>query len=193
MINKLHINASQGVIDVEGDPEFVSRVYSDFKGQIEDLLSNAKFESPTGASDMESDSGNSSGEKTTRKRTQRRKKSDSGSGKKPQASAYKPKLDRNVSLKGLTDFYAKYAPKNNREKVLLFCKFLQKDGAEHCTADQIYTCFTHADPKNLPKAFSQAIIDTRGKAGYIDYETFDEISVSSIGEHHLLTSMAGDV
>ena len=31
MTTKLHINLAQGIIDVEGDPDFVLKVYEDFK------------------------------------------------------------------------------------------------------------------------------------------------------------------
>ena len=34
MVAKLHINLSQGVLELEGDPEFVREIYSDFKDQL---------------------------------------------------------------------------------------------------------------------------------------------------------------
>lgn len=37
MTTKLHINISQGIIDVEGDPDLVRAIYDDFKDQLLDL------------------------------------------------------------------------------------------------------------------------------------------------------------
>lgn len=194
MTTKLHINASQGIIDVEGDVDFVEKVYSDFKEKIEAMLSNP----PNDGGDPLRDNATSEAESQPKSKTAKKKRSpkraatDNG-GDKSAAPAYKPALDKSVSLQGLKPFYDKYSPKNNSERILLFCKFLKNTDQEPCSADQIYTCYLKTDPKKLPKAYQQALIDTRGKdKGYIEYNTFDAISLSHIGEHHFVTDLEAD-
>ena len=190
MVSKLHINAAQGIIDVEGETEFVEKVYEDFKGQIEIMLNSApshqQFE------DAGDDAVEEKVEKKAKKASTKRTKKKTEASKQT-VPAYKPKLDSSTPLTGLDTFYNGYKPKNNSERVLLFCKYLQNNGLGSCTADQIYTCFVKCDSKNLPKAFPQSLIDARGKdRGYIEYDKLENISVSAIGEHHLLTSMADE-
>jgi len=193
MVTKLHINAAQGIIDVEGDIEFVKLVYSDFKDKIDALLTNP----PTSKDNAQvpevtpAETKIKPQKQSKRIRPAKRNSTDL-SGKKAAVPAYKPTLDTSAPLEGLAEFYKEYTPKNNSERILLFCKFLQNSGITSCTADQIYTCFMKTDPKNLPKAYSQAIIDTRGRGrGYIEYKSLDSISVSHLGEHHLIAKMSG--
>ena len=187
MTTKLHINASQGIIDVEGDTEFVEKVYSDFKNQIEAMLAN-----PPSSENSDSAGTSNTAEANKPKASKKKaaKRSGTTTSSKPAAQAYKPTIDKNVPLQGLAEFYEKFQPKNNSERILLFCKFLKDTGVDPCTANQIYTCYVKTDPKNLPKAYPQALIDARGKdRGYIDYESLDEIALSHLGDHHLLTKM----
>ena len=181
MTTKLHINASQGIIDVEGDIEFVEKVYADFKDQIEAMLAN-----PPSSENTDSAGSSNTAEvnkpKTSKKKASKRTGTTTAS--KPAVQAYKPAIDKNVPLQGLAEFYGKYQPKNNSERILLFCKFLKDNGFDPCTANQIYTCYIKTDPKNLPKAYPQALIDARGKdRGYIDYEKLEEITLSHLGDH----------
>lgn len=195
MTTKLHINASQGIIDVEGDIDFVEKVYSDFKDQIEAMLSAP----PDGGSIQQSPPNNNNNDKdqdkhkpVKKRRASKRASSDS-SGDKSSAPAYKPSLDKSVSLDGLSQFYSKFNPKNNSERILLFCKFLKDSNQEPCSADQIYTCYLKTDPKKLPKAYQQALIDARGRdKGYIEYDSFDSITLSHIGEYHFVTNMESE-
>lgn len=188
MTTKLHINASQGIIDVEGDTEFVEKVYADFKAQIEAMLANPPVSKNSDSSE-EADTVELKGQKTKAPKKRAKRPSADTSGKSA-TQAYKPAMDKSVPLTGLSEFYSKYQPKNNSERILLFCKFLNENGFETFTANQIYTCYMKTDPKNLPKAYPQALIDARGKdRGYIDYESLEEISLSHLGDHHLLSAM----
>jgi len=191
MTTKLHINASQGIIDVEGDIEFVEKVYSDFKTQIESMLVNPP--EPANPSINETPNTPEVAQKKTKTKKKAAKRPNANGSSKPAAQAYKPTIDKSVPLAGLAEFYSTYQPKNHSERILLFCKFLQDSGFETCTANQIYTCYVKTDPKNLPKAYPQALIDARGKdRGYIEYEKLEEVSVSHLGEHHLLTQMKSE-
>jgi hypothetical protein len=38
MTAKLHINVQQGIIEVEGEPEFVEQIYKDYKAELQKLL-----------------------------------------------------------------------------------------------------------------------------------------------------------
>ena len=52
MTIKLHINISQGIIDVEGDAAFVREIYANFKDQ---LLSGVKLRNNDAATNVQDD------------------------------------------------------------------------------------------------------------------------------------------
>lgn len=120
MTTKLHINISQGVIDVEGDPDLVRGIYDDFKDQLLDVVkrgptaSAALTPGPTHAENGDSASDASSKPKPKRRTPPKKKVNgdDSASG----VVADSPKLDKNLDTSGLGTFYGKYVPKNNAEK-----------------------------------------------------------------------------
>ena len=187
-IAKLHIDLSQGVIDIEGDPELVREIYGDFKTQ---LANGTHFSSATGARSpnppvADIDVGNGAAETSAKAKAKRRatpKKAtneDASNG----VVADSPKLDKNLDTSTLGAFYGQFAPKNNAEKILIFLKFMADTLAiEHPNTDQVYTCFKHTGEK-IPKAFAQAFYDTSTKHGYIDFRSSVEMPITIAGDNH---------
>lgn len=180
---KLHINISQGIIDVEGDPELVRAVYEDFKIQ---LLAGPTVRSPLHQDFDETANAPENGKSKAKvKRKPSSKKRAASDDVGPNISADSPKLDKSLDTSTLVDFYERYETTNNPEKILVFLKFLKDElGIDNPNTDQVYTCFEKVNAR-VPKAFSQAFRDTSGrKFGYIDYNSATDINVTTVGNNH---------
>ena len=195
---KLHIDLSQGVIDIEGDPDFVREIYSDFKDQ---LTSGARFASPSAnhssradesdgeaASTSASAGGDAPAKPKAKRRTSPRKKvvsEDASNG----VVADAPKLDKSLDTSALGTFYGQFAPKNNAEKILIFLKFITDTlQIESPNTDQVYTCFKQTGEK-IPKAFAQAFYDTSTKHGFIDFRSSIDMPITIAGDNHFTHSL----
>lgn len=186
MTAKLHIDMSQGVISIEGDPDLVREIYKDFKDHLATGApkpsSSPKHTQPghhTSAAQAEPEA-----KPKTKSRAAPKKKSEAsenGSG----INANAPKLDKNIDTSGLAAFYGQYEPKNNSEKILIFVKYLSDElGIEEPNTDQVYTLFKKAGDK-IPKAFAQAFHDTGNKHGFIDFNgAAGTIKVTIAGDNH---------
>lgn len=180
---KLHINISQGIIDVEGDPELVRAIYEDFKIQ---LLAGSTVRPPSYQDVDEADNTAENGKSKARaKRKPSGKKRAASDDAGPNISADSPKLDKSLDTSTLVDFYERYEATNNPEKILVFLKFLNDElGIDNPNTDQVYTCFEKVNAR-VPKAFSQAFRDTSGrKFGFIDYKSATDIKVTTVGNNH---------
>lgn len=182
MTTKLHINISQGVIDIEGDPDLVREIYADFKAQ---LLSGAQ-PAATSHETSEEPQNETADRPKAKRRPATRKKASSGSEESgPSVVADSPKLDKNLDTAGLPAFYDRYETKNNAEKILVFLKFINDElNIESPSTDQFYTCFEKVNER-IPKVFSQAFRDASGrKFGYIDYNSPTDIKITTVGNNH---------
>jgi hypothetical protein len=187
MTTKLHIDISQGVIDVEGDPELVREIYADFKIQ---LLNGAKFARPAPAAApaatpaANGDEAPAPAPKQKAKRRVATKKKANGDDGSSGVVPDSPKLDKNLDTSGLGAFYGQFAPKNNAEKILIFLKFMTDSlHIESPNTDQVYTCFKATGDK-IPKAFAQAFYDTSSKLGYIDFRSATDLPITIAGDNH---------
>lgn len=188
MQTKLHINISQGIIDVEGDPDLVREVYADFKVQ---LLSVAKTPAPPAATPaspaaaVEPPANDLGGKPKGKRRPVQRKRAGGGDGEGPTVLADSPKLDKSLDTSALVAFYGRFEAKNHPEKVLVFLKFLTDElGIESPNTDQVYTCYEQVDER-IPKVFPQAFRDASGrKFGFIDYSSPTDIRVTIVGNNY---------
>lgn len=190
MTTKLRIDVSQGLIDIEGDPELVREIYADFKTH---LLSGIKLAQPAppgppGAADADEKTSPVPKSRAKRRLAAKRKINgdESGSG----VVADSPKLDKNLDTSGLENFYNKFSPNNNAEKILLFLKFIIENlQIEKPNTDQIYTCFKAAGER-IPKAFAQAFYDASSKKfGYINFNSSTDIEITIVGENYFNHTM----
>jgi hypothetical protein len=180
---KLHINISQGIIDIEGEADLVREIYADFKEQLSNGIKPATSAVP---SQLKSDdlADESFGKQKSRRRTTPKKKLVGEEGGNS-VVANNPKLDKDLDTSKLMNFYNQYEPKNNAEKILIFLKFLNDElKIEVPNTDQVYTCFEKSNER-VPKVFAQAFIDAAGKKfGYIDYNSPSNLKITTIGSNH---------
>lgn len=182
MQTKIHINLTQGIIDVEGDVEFVKAVYEDFKDRI---IENAAPTPPSTEhpATPATDTGSGAPTKAKRRASPRRKASAAEGGDvgvNPDA----PKLDKKVDTSQLRVFYEQFEPGSAPEKILIFLKYLiERAGIEKPNTDQVYTCFYSLKEK-APKAYAQAFRDAASKRGFIDFNSPTEIQITIMGENH---------
>ena len=176
---KLHINLSQGVVDIEGDRELVREIYADFKNKLLDGMGYSPPRAPENATSAEP------AMKTGSKRRSAPRKKTASEESGSSINADSPKMDKDLDTSGLAAFYGQFEAKNHAEKVLIFLKFLtDKLEIESPNTDQVYTCY-EAVNERVPKAFAQAFRDASGrKFGYINYESPTELVATTIGNNH---------
>ncbi|AUQ75284.1 hypothetical protein [Phaeobacter piscinae] len=182
MQTKLHINLSQGIIDVEGDVELVKAIYEDFKDRLATQTKPASNHEPTGNRTDDEAQQSTKRTKSSRKpsTSKRSKPAEINMGINPDS----PKFDKNLDTKDLKEFYEGYNPSSAPEKILIFLKFLtDKLEIESPNTDQVYTCFSAVKEK-VPAAFAQAFRDTSSKKGFIDYNSATDIRVTIAGNNH---------
>lgn len=180
MTNKLHINLTQGIIDVEGDVELVKAVYEDFKDRLS--AGPASVHTPPSASEKSNDDADKSIK--PKHRSSRRKKAAQSGGVESSMNADAPTRDKNLDTSKLLAFYDQFAPANASEKILIFLKFLTEElEIDSPNTDQVYTCFLDAKEKP-PKAFAQAFRDTSSKKGFIDLKSAEDITITTQGNNH---------
>lgn len=183
MQSKLHIDLSQGLVEVEGDADLVREIYRDLKDH---LLSGAPppgRTQPLTREEAPPPDNNGEVKPKSKRRSSPRKKGDSDSGSSG-ISADAPKLDKNFDTSKLGAFYGQFEPKNNAEKILIFLKFITEElGQENPNTDQVYTCFKKTGEK-IPKAYAQAFYDASSKHGFIDFRSATDIAVTIAGDNH---------
>lgn len=179
--SKLHIDLSQGLVEVEGEADLVREIYRDLKDH---LLSGAPAPSKNPPRVREETAPEKSGESKPRikRRASPRKKPESDAGSSG-ISVDAPKLDKNLDTAKLGAFYAQYEPKNNADKILIFLKFITEElEIENPNTDQVYTCFKKTGEK-IPRAFAQAFYNTSSRSGFIDFRSSTDIGITIAGDN----------
>jgi hypothetical protein len=190
---KLHINITQGIIDAEGDQDFVWRVYEDFRdrlGSIPNLSSTPVSEEEGRGEPPETASSSSPAEDTPKKRSSRRKLAPaqaSGTANKEKVAGitgHKPRILNNLDTTGLKEFLSQYKLTNNINIIVVLTRFLETKTITPASLDAYFTCYRDAGLK-LPEAFGQAFSDVRSKKGFIDFTGPDDITLTIRGTNHL--------
>lgn len=186
MTAKLHINISQGILDIEGEPDFVRAIYDDFK---EHLRVGATARAPSQDEKAEPESSEDVGKPRAKpkRKSPGKKRGSGGNGddSSPSINPDSPKLDKNLDLSALQAFYDRYEATNNPQKILVFLKFMYDElGIDSPNTDQFYTCFEKINAR-VPKVFSQAFRDASGRNfGFIDYNSPTDIKITTVGSNY---------
>lgn len=179
---KIKIDIGQGIIEAEGDEQFVKSIYNDFKDRLNAPAAR---------------SGSGSG----KRRGSKPKVANNDGSEKPKKAKTKnsdtPSLVKDLDLTGgkdypsLRDFYGEYAPKSNMEKNLIFAYYLQhKASHSNIGVDEIYTCYRNIVKLKVPKALTQSLIDTSARKGWIDTKSLSDLKVPIAGMNHIEHDMA---
>lgn len=180
MQSKLHIDLTNGIVDVEGDAELVKSVYADFKDRLS--AQPAQRQTPSPAPAKAKDEADKPAK--SKRRTAPRKKAATSEGNESSMNADAPTWDKNLDTSKLQAHYDQYAPGSAPEKILIFLKFLIEElGIESPNTDQVYTCFLDVKEKP-PQAFAQAFRDTSSKKGFIDFNSAEDILITTKGNNH---------
>lgn len=182
MTAKLRIDLSLGLIEAEGNEDFLLALYNDFKERVQASARPAakamEPAHPTG------------GDTTKTTKSPSRTASASGGSKakkKPRDSQSIVKdLDLTKGKSGrLKEFYERYAVKSNLERNLVFIYYMQNElELTGITDDHVYTCYRNVGAK-LPGALRQSLLDTSSRNGWIDTSDMDNIRLATPGVNHL--------
>lgn len=186
MTAKLRIDLTQGVLDIEGDEDFIKEIYADFKERVSEKKIRSTREDVVDDDDDASDSARAKSVSSKAPRSKRAPRRVEGENGKSRVGAYKPQVDGNLNLASLAAFYDEAAPASHPEKILVFAIFLRdKLQKPTCNANDIYSCYFSLRAKTkIPQAFVQALRDTQNKGRFIDFNSVDEVSVTITGENH---------
>lgn len=173
---KLILNLQQGLIEAEGDKDFVLQIYSDFKEKI-------VIGAPSKPDDKKSSTEKSSTSKkpASRKNNEKRK---TRASKKP--GRYSLNRDINLYAEGnkpsLEDFIKGYAASSNQHRYLLIAHYLKEiKGVSKVGVDEVYTCLKKLGVK-IPN-IEQGLRDTASIKGWLDTSSSDDISITVAGEN----------
>jgi hypothetical protein len=176
MNTKLHINLHQGVLEVEGEENFVREIFSAFKAELLKNPASKPSHSPGAAALPKEPTSNDNGK--GKKETKRSK------------ATAEPKIDKNLDLAGgsgtvsLKDYVAQYSPKTKMERNVVFVGYL-KDilQIENVSIDHVWTCYSSLRLK-YPGNPQQSAYDTSAK-GWLNVPSLNNISVSIAGKNWL--------
>lgn len=176
-MTKLHIDLTNGILEVEGEEEFVSKIYNDFKEELAGLKTPKEF--PKTSEKTQHDKPSLDIKDTKQPTVKNRSKSF-----KESYTLVKDldltKDDRDISLK---DYYKEKSPSSFVEKNVVFVFYLKKIAKVlKVTLNHIYTCYEEVGSQK-PSAFKQSVADTSSKKGYLDTASFEDINVSIRGEN----------
>ena len=183
---KIHINLQQGIIDIEGDEQFVREAFAEVRTSMSSIYvapalpaTNEELAAKVESIDV----------KPKRKaRSKSKPKAESSDVTKSGiAKYYKGKFNPNLDLSDLESFCKIYKPTNNKERALVFSAFLRDELAiSPCSVDDIYSCYwAMRSLYSIPEAFGKSLNDARND-GYVTYSSAGDIEIPTAGENALI-------
>lgn len=177
-MTKLHIDLTNGVIEVEGEEELVKIIYADFK----DRLAQHKSLPLTKPEQAEETIASQPVSIKKSKKTNHRPVGKSKESYSLIKDLDFKKTDSGVSLK---EFYKEKSPTSFAEKNVIFVSYLKNVlKIPKVTLDHVYTCYDEVGSRK-PSAFKQSIADTSSKKSWLDTASFDDITVSIRGQNYV--------
>jgi hypothetical protein len=181
--NKLKIDLTQGIIEVEGSEQLVRDIYNDFKERLNQAPSRASVvENSSPKVDTPPAKPAAKAKKTPSASKPKTKSSTSNSG-----SLLKDlDLTSSGGKDSLRDFYNKYETTSNLERNLVFVYYLKNTREiESITINHIFTCYRNIPELKAPGHLKQSVIDAASKKGWLDTSNMEDITVPISGINHL--------
>lgn len=170
----LKINLNDGLLEVDGEEDFVRSIYNDFKTE---LMTTRKINSTPAAEKTNQD-------KIPQKSNPAKK---SSNGKKRESFTILKDLDlssRTNSL-DLKSFLSDKSPSTAMERNAVFVYYLKNHAnVSTITLDHIYSCYKYTSTP-VPTALRQSVADTSSRRGWLDTSSFDDIKLSIPGENYI--------
>lgn len=174
MQTKLHIDLTQGIIEVEGDEKLIRDVYGDFREKLSIISSKAKMLKNLNISKI----GRQKKKRITKGRVLRK-------AKEKMSIVQDLDLSEKGDRPSLKDFYSKFDVKKHFEKNLIFVYYLQERAkTENITTDHVFTCYKEVKQR-VPTALKQSLIDTSHHKGWIDTSHLESITVTTQGSNYI--------
>lgn len=185
---RLKIDLAQGLLEVEGEDDFVREVFDKFRASAQQWVPKTTITAASlGGAEVDTVEPGSASVPATTKSRRRRKMTVSSADdttKRASAASYEPRMDQNLKPDGLAEFIAPFAPSSHPEHILVFAMYLrQRHNLETVTADQIYTCYRFAKVK-WARAYLQSLRDAQSKKLWIAMEDPLHIRVTNLGEQY---------
>lgn len=174
-MTRLKIDLVNGILEVEGEESFVSKLYEDFKGVLnaekgKEIKNHARKVAPAAQDDSGSDKGE----------VKIRKKRKGGSG---ETFKYLDDVLDKQAISDLKTFYKEKSPRNGFERNAVYVYFLQvKRGVSHIGVNHIYTCHKLTDVP-VPKALKQSLFDTAFKKNTLNTSDIENVTITTLGEN----------
>ncbi|ASK35389.1 hypothetical protein CEK62_13865 [Alcanivorax sp. N3-2A] len=166
---------------MSGPEGFVESIYKDFKDQ---LTLGARREAGDGG-DLKVEEGTKIKQKAGAKKKARK-------APKKQSATGVGSIIKDLDLSGagknpsLRDFYSKYSPSNNQEKILIFAYYLKlKIELEGVSVNHFFTCYRSIPGEKVPGNLRQILVNTSNRKGWIDTSDMDDISVPIAGINYI--------
>jgi len=184
-VTRVRIDLKKGIIEAEGDADFVKAVYRDFRERL--VAGNVSGES----SSKSLGNGQRSKKSKVKPEQAKSKAKPKPKGKSVSGGSASGKLVNDLDLSGggktesLKEFFTKHNLKTNYERNLVFVYYLQhRLKTEDITIDHVFTCYRHVKVK-VPNALQQSLWDTSKHKGWIDTSSGENITVTVSGMNYL--------
>ena len=168
---KLLININEGLIELEGNEDFVLKIYNDMKEKIQIQSNNlAKQTNVNNSNLIEKEPTNKTGSQK----------------KKSLPKSYSLCKDLNLYKEGehpsLKDFIRDYDTSSNLNRYLLFVHYLKViKHVEKVGVNEIYTCFKNLNIK-IPN-IEQGLRDTASRKGWLNNSSSENVQITISGEN----------
>lgn len=180
-MTKLRLDLQTGILEVEGEEEFVKSVYQDFKEVLNSRPLIPKS-IPVVENGKSQKTANNAGQVSQKESKQKNKSKES----------YSISKDLDLSSKGgkqsLRDFYKGKFPtkaKSAMENNAVFVYFLQKILMNtNITLSHIYSCYKDVGAR-VPTALRQSLLDTSHRKGWVDTSSFENLLITTAGENYV--------
>lgn len=192
---KIHVNLHQGIIDIEGDEDFVRATFKEIQGVISafDVGQQTKSVGVGVATDSASaphaPPGASSASGSPKPKAATKPKAKAASAKSGTSGVdkyFKGTFDPTLDMSDLKAYYAQYNPASALTRNLVFAAFLRdKLGRSPCSANDIFSCYYAMKSEiKIPVAFGKSLSDSRNE-GYITFTSADDVDIPIFGENYL--------
>ena len=176
-MTRLHIDLVNGTLEVEGEEEFVDKIYKDFKERL--ATSETSLKPLKIIKEKKSRAKSKLGIKKTTQTSTKSKTKSFKESYTPVKDLDLAKGSRDMSLK---DYYKQKSPRSFIDKNVVFVFYLKKTvKVTQVTLNHIYTCYEEVSSRK-PAAFKQSVADTSRK-GYLNTASYEDINITVRGEN----------
>jgi hypothetical protein len=177
-MTKLKIDLLNGILEVEGEESFVTKIYDDYKLKLESRFAQVPAQGPKASPSVPRAASSSEKKAITPSKSVKKKTNSKGETNKF------VEIDGGVeTVQELKAFYEEKSPRNGFERNAVFVYFLQKKkGTTEIGVDHIYSCHKLVEVP-VPNALKQNLFDTAHRKHWINTTDMNNIMITTPGEN----------